>query len=133
MPGSEYLKSRWRSIQIALEGIKQVLTTQQNTWIHAGFSLAVILFGFLLDISRLEWMVLLLVIGFVWAAEMFNTAIEILTDHISPEENPTIKIIKDISAGGVLISAMISVLVGLLLFGPRLWSWISHLILIRFR
>ena len=78
-------------------------------------------------------MVLLLVIGFVWAAEIFNTAIEILTDHISPEENPTIKIIKDISAGGVLISAIISVLVGLLLFGPRLWSWISNLILISFR
>lgn len=133
MSGSDYLKSRIKSVQIALEGIKQVLTTQKNPRIHAGFSLAVILLGFLLGISRLEWMILLLVIGFVWAAEIFNTAIEILTDHISPEENPTIKIIKDISAGGVLISAMTSVLIGLLLFGPRFWIWISNTITYYFR
>ena len=128
MPSRGYLKSRIRSIRIALEGVKQVLLTQQNAKIHAGFSIAVILLGLLLDISRWEWMVLVIVMGLVWSAEIFNTAIELITDMISPEEDPLIKVIKDISAGGVLIAAFISILVGLLLFGPLLWHRVMIII-----
>ena len=128
MPSRGYLKSRIRSIRIALEGVKQVLLTQQNAKIHAGFSIAVILLGLLLDISRWEWMVLVIVMGLVWSAEIFNTAIELITDMISPEEDPLIKVIKDISAGGVLIAAFISILVGLLLFGPLLWDRVMIII-----
>ena len=128
MPGSEYLKSRLRSIRLALEGVKQVLLTQQNAKIHAGFSIAVVLLGLLLDISGWEWMVLLIVMGLVWSAEIFNTTIELITDMISPEENPSIKVIKDISAGGVLITAFISMLVGFILFGPRLWNKLMILV-----
>jgi diacylglycerol kinase len=128
LSGNEYLKSRLRSILIAFEGVKHVLISQQNARIHAGFTLGVILLGILLDISRWEWMVLLLVIGLVWSAEFFNTAIELVTDHISPEEDPAVKIIKDVSAGGVLITAIISILVGIMMFGPRLWNRIIILI-----
>ena len=128
MPSRGYLKSRIRSIRIALEGVKQVLLTQQNAKIHAGFSIAVILLGLLLDISRWEWMVLVIVMGLVWSAEIFNTAIELITDMISPEEDPLIKVIKDISAGGVLIAAFISILVGFLLFGPLLWDRVMIII-----
>jgi diacylglycerol kinase len=128
LSGTEYLRSRIRSIQIALDGVKQVIITQQNARIHAGFSLAVVLLGMLFNISRWEWMVLLLVIGLVWTAEIFNTAVEMMTDLISPEDNPLIKTIKDISAGAVMVAAIISILVGLMLFGPRLWDRIINVI-----
>ena len=128
MSGSEYLRSRLRSIQIAFGGIIHVLVTQQNARIHAGFTVAVILLGLLLDISYLEWMILLLVIGSVWSAEFFNTAVELVADHVSPDEDPVVKIIKDVSAGGVLIAVIISILIGLLIFGPRLWKWMVDFI-----
>lgn len=124
MPGDNYLKRRLRSIKIAISGIWQVLISQQNARIHFAATLLVLSASILLDISRVEWMALLLVMGFVWAAEIFNTAIEDLVDLISPENTPSAKRIKDISAGAVLVSAVISILVGLLVFGPRIWAWI---------
>ena len=123
--GDNYLKLRLRSIKIALSGIWQVIITQQNARIHLAATLIVLIASFLLDFSRIEWMILLLVVGFVWAAEIFNTAIEDLVDLVSPEDTPTAKRIKDISAGAVLVSALISVLVGIVLFGSRLWAWIA--------
>jgi diacylglycerol kinase len=114
-----------RSFQYALEGIKQVLITQHNARIHAGFTLAVFLLGFVVNLSRFEWIALVLTVGLVWTAELFNTALEVMVDIVSPEQHPAAKICKDISAGGVLMSVIVSVLVGLLLFGPPLWRWIA--------
>jgi diacylglycerol kinase len=86
--------------------------------------MAVIVLGFLLKITNVEWITLFLTIGLVWMAELFNTAIEALVDLISPEHHNTAKICKDVSAGSVVVSALISILVGLLIFGPPLWRWI---------
>jgi len=72
----------------------------------------------------MEWITLVLTIGLVWAAELFNTAVEVMVDLISPERRITAKICKDISAGSVLVTASISILVGLLIFGPPLWDWV---------
>lgn len=126
MSRENYFKARVRSIRIALDGIRQVLLTQQNARIHAVAALVVFLAAFLLDLSGQEWALLLLVVGFVWTAEIFNTAVEELVDEVSSEENPTAKRIKDISAGAVMISALIAVLVGLVIFGPKLWNWFSR-------
>jgi diacylglycerol kinase len=125
LPGDNYFKLRLRSIKIALSGIWQVIITQQNARIHLAATLVVLIASILLGFSRMEWMILLLTVGFVWAAEIFNTAIEDLVDLISPENTPAAKRIKDISAGAVLVSALVSVLVGLLLFGTRIWAWIA--------
>ncbi len=124
MPNNGYLKSRLNSILIALDGIKYVFMSQKNTRIHAGFTLGVFLLGWLLKINRIEWIALLLVIGLVWVAEFLNTAVEVVIDIISPEENQAAKIGKDVSAGGVLIAAFVSILIGILIFGPRLWQWV---------
>jgi diacylglycerol kinase len=70
---------------------------------------------------------LLLVIGLVWTAEIFNTAMEVLVDMVSPEHSQGAKIIKDISAGAVLISAIISVLVGIMVFGPKVLLFVRIL------
>ena len=127
MSENKYLPSRLKSIRIALEGIKYVLITQQNAWIHGAFTLAVILFALLLRITRVELVSLLLVIGLVWTAEIFNTAMEVLVDMVSPEHSQGAKIIKDISAGAVLMSAIISVLVGIMVFGPKLLLFVRIL------
>ena len=71
---------------------------------------------------------LLLVIGLVWTAEIINTALEVIVDMVSPEHSQSAKIIKDISAGAVLIAAFISVLVGILIFGPRLLFFLKSFI-----
>ena len=125
MSGDSYLKARLRSIRIALDGIRQVLQTQQNARIHFAAALVVFLAGGLLDLSGQEWALLLLVVGFVWAAEIFNTAIEELVDLVGTESNPTAKRIKDISAGAVMVSALVAILVGIVIFGPKIWSWIT--------
>lgn len=125
MSAKKYLKARFRSIRIAIDGLRQVILTQQNARIHALATLVVFSLGFLGDLSRLEWSLLLLVVGFVWAAEIINTAIEDLVDLISSEKSPAAKKIKDISAGAVLISVLVSIVVGLIIFGPRLWAWIT--------
>jgi diacylglycerol kinase len=121
MPEDNYLASRIKSFADAVEGIKHVLQTQQNARIHLLFTLAVFLFGFILQINRLEWIGLILVVGLVWMAEIFNTAVEMFVDLVSPEHNKGAGIIKDVSAGAVFVAAMISILVGILIFGPKLW------------
>lgn len=125
MSGEGFLQARIRSIRIALDGIRQVLQTQHNARIHAVITLVVLLAAGLMGLTRLEWIFLLVVIGLVWVAEIFNTAVEELVDLISPQQNPSAKVIKDLSAGAVLVSAILSVLVGVLIFGPRIWAWIA--------
>ena len=124
MSEKRYLKTRLQSIQYALDGIKYILETQQNARIHLFFTLAVFILGFLFGITRMEWITLVLTVGLVWAAELFNTAVEVMVNLISPEQRITAKICKDISAGSVLVTASISILVGLLIFGPPLWDWV---------
>jgi diacylglycerol kinase len=120
-----YLKTRLQSIRYALDGIKYILETQQNARIHLLFTLAVFILGFLLGITRIEWIALALTVGLVWAAELFNTAVEVMVDWISPEKHIAAKICKDISAGSVLVTAFLSILVGILIFGSPLWNWVS--------
>lgn len=119
------LGSRLRSIRIALGGLKQVLVLEPNARIHGLITLIVFGAAWLLQLSRVEWVLLVITVGLVWMAEVFNTAVEKLVDLASPERNPAAKAVKDISAGAVLVSALVSILVGLLLFGPRLWLWIA--------
>ena len=125
MSEKRYLKTRLQSIRYALDGIKYILETQQNARIHLLFTLAVFILGFLLGITRMEWIALALTVGLVWAAELFNTAVEVMVDWISPEKHIAAKICKDISAGSVLVTAFLSILVGMLIFGPPLWNWVS--------
>lgn len=119
--------TRLQAIKVALEGIKHVLITQPNARIHVVFTLAVFLLAGVLRLPRLEWVILLLTVGLVWTAEILNTAVEIAVDVASPDYDPKAKIIKDVSAGAVLISVLISILVGLFIFGPHLWNWIKSL------
>ena len=118
----KFLRSRARSFRYAFEGWWHVIRTQSNAWIHAVISIVVILVSFWLRLHPRDWAVIILAIGMVWAAEFFNTALEAITDLISPEKNHLAKISKDVGAAAVLIAAGASVIIGLLILGPPLWE-----------
>jgi diacylglycerol kinase (ATP) len=109
---------RIRSFKYAFVGIWTMLKSQQNAWIHAFATVAVVLAGFVLGISPAEWCWLVLAIIAVWMAEALNTAIEFLADVASPEFHPLVKKAKDIAAGAVLISAIGALIIGIIIIGP---------------
>ena len=102
-----------------------MLRSQRNAWIHAVATVAVCAVGFATGLSPSEWCWIVLAIVAVWTAEALNTALEILTDVASPAFHPLAGRAKDVAAGGVLISALGSVVIGAIIFGPRavaLWQ-----------
>ena len=116
-----FLASRLQSFGYAFRGWWHVIRTQQNAWIHALVSTAVILLASWLGISPRDWALLLLTIAMVWAAEFFNTAIEAVVDLASPSKHPLAEVGKDVGAAAVLIAALAAIGVGLLVLGPPLW------------
>ncbi len=123
---SDFLRSRLRSFGFAFSGLKYVLRTQKNAWIHFGISLAVIILGIWLGISASSWAIVLLTMGLVWTAECLNTAVESILDLVSPQHHPLAKIGKDVAAAAVLVSAISAILVGICIFGPSLLNLLFH-------
>lgn len=113
------MKNRIQSFRYALDGYK-VLLKEPNARIHIFISICVIIAGIILNISRFEWIAVIFAIGLVICMEAINTSIEHLADFVSPEKHKLIKKVKDVAAFAVLISAIISVIVGLLIFVPKI-------------
>ncbi|QKZ12618.1 diacylglycerol kinase family protein [Spirosoma sp. KUDC1026] len=109
-----------RSFRFAAQGIIDLFRFENNAKVHLLIAVIVIIAGLWLQLSVVEWAILVTQIGLVWAAEAFNTAIEKLCDFVSPGIHPQIKAIKDLSSGAVLILAVTAVVTGLLLLGSRL-------------
>lgn len=119
-------ESRFASIRYAFAGWWYVLRTQRNAWIHALASVAVFAVAGWLQLTRIEWTILVLTVALVWVAEFVNTAVEAAVDLLSPELHPLAKIAKDVAAAAVLLSALAAVVVGILLLGPLLWAKLSR-------
>ncbi|HSD84618.1 MAG TPA: diacylglycerol kinase family protein [Anaerolineae bacterium] len=115
-----------RSFGYAFAGLGHGLHTQVNLRIHVAITIGVVAAGLLLQISTVEWAILVVTIMIVMAAELFNTALEALIDRVGPEYHPLSKVAKDTAAGAVLIGAIGAVIVGLLIFGPRLLALIGQ-------
>lgn len=113
-------KKQLRSFVYAWNGIRCCVGKEQNLSFHLIAATLVIIAGFVLCITRMEWIVLALCIGVVIAAELFNTAIERLVDLVSPERHPIAGQVKDIAAGAVLVCAAAAAIVGLIIFVPYL-------------
>ena len=113
------LRKRIKSFGFALSGIKILIGEEHNARIHIVVSIVVVATGIMFHVSTLEWLVLVFAIGFVLATEAINTAIENIADFVSPEKNQAIKKIKDLSASGVLISSLAAVVIGLIIFIPK--------------
>ena len=114
------IKARFKSFYFAFQGLKVFFKTQHNSWIHAIAALVVIFLGFILKVDITEWCLLVTVISMVFISELLNTAIEFLCDFVSPGIHPQIKKIKDISAAAVLIAAIAAVVVGVIIFLPKI-------------
>jgi len=116
---SPYFIKRAQSFKFAFTGIITAVKTQANIRIHLIAAILVSAMGFHFRISYEEWVLIILSIGFVVSAELFNSAIEFLTDLVSPEKNVLAGKVKDIAAGAVLISAISAAIVGLIIFLPK--------------
>lgn len=108
------------SFRFAFQGIAYAFRTQRNFKIHCAISAAVIIAGLLLRISGEQWTVLAVVVGLVFQTELTNTAVEAIVDRISPEFNELAKVAKDCSAAAVLVTAVAAVVVGVLIFVPKI-------------
>ena len=117
-----------RSFKAAFEGIKATYLKEQNIKIHTFIAIVVVLCGFILKISYAEWLVCLVLIGFVLMAEFFNTAIEYVVDLASPDIHPLAKAAKDTASAGVLMMAILSAIVGCVIFGPKLIEFVGCLL-----
>jgi diacylglycerol kinase len=112
--------NRMKSLGYAIAGWIYMLRRQQNTRIMAVASIAVMIFAFWLQITRIELAILIVTITIVWMAEFINAGIEAAVDLASPEIHPLAKVGKDVASAAVLLGVVAAVLIGLLLLLPPL-------------
>ena len=112
------IRSRIRSLVCGFRGLRFLLVSQKNAWIHAAATVAVIVAGVYFGLTATQWGLVTLAIAAVWTAEAFNTAFELLADAVSPDFHPLIGKAKDVAAGAVLIVALGSIVIGGIVFGP---------------
>jgi diacylglycerol kinase (ATP) len=115
-----FFRKRLASFQHAWDGFSFLLKNEMNARIHVAITVVVILLGIVLEVSRVEWILLILTIGVVIAAEAVNTALEQLVDLVSPKYHLLAKRAKDLAAAAVLLLAVVAVIIGILVFVPRL-------------
>ena len=114
------IAKRLKSFTFAFNGLKILLREEHNSWIHIAITICVVIVGFLLQISLIEWIAIVLCMGLVFALELVNSAIENIADFVSPQKNEIIKKVKDLSAAAVLIAAICSAIVGIIIFLPKI-------------
>lgn len=110
-----------KSFGWAFNGLKDCILHEKNFRIQYIIALLIVIAGIFFSISALEWMIILVCFAVVLSFEIINSAIEKLCDLVSPEFNLTIKKVKDMSASAVLLSAIISFIVGCIIFLPRIF------------
>jgi diacylglycerol kinase (ATP) len=114
-------RARTDSFRFAINGIKGFFRQEHNARIHLVATVAVFIAAWWLRLSGTEIILLVIVTGFVWLAEIFNTAIERVMDFISPQHQPEVKLIKDLAAAAVLVAALIALITGAIIFIPKLF------------
>ncbi|NEU07542.1 diacylglycerol kinase family protein [Flavihumibacter sp. R14] len=109
------------SFTYAFKGLQYAFRTQLNFKVHSISALSAIALGYWLNIGKHDWLWIFLAIGLVLTAELFNTALEVLVDLVSPEYHPKAGVVKDVSAAAVLITALLSIAIGMMVFLPKLF------------
>lgn len=112
--------ARTKSFAHAFRGVGIIVKTTHNFWVQIFFALVAVILGFIFRISEIEWVLIIMSAGFVLATEAINTAIEIDIDLTSPNYHPYARDTKDVAAGAVLISAIVALAVGLIIFLPKI-------------
>ncbi len=114
------LKKRIQSFKYAFAGIGHFAKSEPNAIIHLLAAITVIALGYFYSISTTEWCLVIFAIGMVLGAEAFNTAIEYLTDLVSPDYNELAGKAKDVAAAAVLIMAITAAIIGVIIFLPKI-------------
>ena len=109
------------SFAYAWKGLSYAFRTQLNFKIHSSLAVVAILMGYLHDLTSSEWLWIFFAIAIVLIAELFNTALEALVDLVSPDYHPKAGIVKDVAAAAVLITAALAILIGLVVFIPKVF------------
>lgn len=118
----KFLSDRLSSFLPAFEGLHFLIINEKNAVVHLIATVIVLIFSFTFKINAYEWELIILAITLVWFSEIINTALEKLTDLIQPELHPKAKIIKDLAASSVLVTAIFSVIIGLFIFLPKIFG-----------
>lgn len=108
------------SFKYAIEGIKKAFKAERNLKVHTLAMFLVVIFGFILNLAIWEWVTCIILFALVIGAELFNTSIEEVVNLLSPEIKPHAKYAKDIAAGSVLVFAIISAVIGIIIFLPKI-------------
>lgn len=119
------MKAFFRGFKYAFKGLHYAFKTQINFKIHTVFACLAIVLGVLLRLSVAEWLWIIASVGLMLITELINTSIEVLVDLVSPEFNPKAGIVKDVSAGAVLVAAFLAVIIGICIFVPKLFHYAS--------
>ena len=119
-------KKRIQSFYYAFKGLADVVRSQANMRMHLFAAAIALLSAWFFNISPGEWLALILVIGLVLSAEAMNTALEYLTDLVSPTQHPLAGKAKDAAAAAVLLSALTAVVIGGIIFLPRIVRFLAH-------
>lgn len=114
------LVTRIKSFGFALSGIRLLFQSEPNALLHLMAGLLALVLGWVCEINSYEWLFVIIAIALVFAMELFNTSIEILSDYVQPNKHEAIKKVKDLSAGAVLIVSLGALIGGLIIFIPKL-------------
>lgn len=114
------LKRLFNSFKYAWEGIVYALKYEQNMLIHLLATVLVIILGLIVELSLVEWLFCLILIGLVIATELINSSLEAVVDLVSPDKNSLAKVAKDTASGAVLVLALTALIVGLIIFIPKI-------------
>jgi diacylglycerol kinase len=121
------LRYQLSTFRFAFNGLRVFFTTEIKSQIHLLLTCIAIIAGVLFKINGLEWAVIVFAIGLVFVAEIFNTAIESIVDQLVPQKNKWAGIAKDFSAAAVLIAALSALVIGILIFLPKLLLLLNYM------
>ena len=122
---SASIKKFFKGFLYAAKGVTYAFSTQINFKVHVFSGVLAILMGYFLEINSAEWLWVSAAILLVIVAELFNTALEVLVDLVSPEYHPKAGIVKDLASAAVLLTALLSAIIGLCIFVPKLLVYAS--------
>ncbi len=113
--------NRIKSIGFAFKGAMLLIKTESSIQVQLVIGVLMTIIGFIVGLSTTEWIIQILTIGLIISLESMNTAIEEIADFIHPEYHPKIGLIKDIAAGAVFIFAVIAIMIGCIIYFPKIF------------
>lgn len=117
---NSFVSGRFKSLKFAFIGAYKLITTEHSIMVQTAMAVLATILGFLLEISTTEWLIQILVIGFVLSIEGLNTAVEKIADFIHPEYHEKIGFIKDIAAGSVCFAAIVAGIIACIIYIPKI-------------